>query len=284
LPQNLATTTIFVDWRYAVPALYVGTSRGVYHSVDRGQHWQKFGKFMPNTTVSDLQYLNPQQEILAAATAGRGAWEILIPPSSISGQVYWDHNGNAVQDVGDNGLPAAVVFLDVNGNAAIDNFEYVAVTDAQGNYAFSSVPPGTYSLRQIPPAGFMQTTPPINNLILDGSNLGGLKFGDSFASFQAVTAAVIDAIQQRQLRLLDVFEKLYADPDFPGGRSYSPFSLAPGETRIPPRTETLPGRRRPKSDEPLYIDLADLDFLLGRLPGEPVGAKGEFDDGRTNPR
>src|SRR5262249_29148346 len=76
LPTDLGAFTIFADFQCAVPALYVGTSRGVYHSVDLGRHWEKFGGFLPNAEVRDLQYL-PAQNILAAATFGRSAWEIL---------------------------------------------------------------------------------------------------------------------------------------------------------------------------------------------------------------
>jgi hypothetical protein len=71
LPKNLTAVTIFVDWQYTVPALYLGTDRGVYHSVDLGTHWHKFGKFLPNTTVADLQHV-PSLDILAGRHPGPG--------------------------------------------------------------------------------------------------------------------------------------------------------------------------------------------------------------------
>jgi hypothetical protein len=49
----------------------------VYRSIDLGVHWKRFGKDMPNTTVSDLQTL-PTHNILAAGTASRGVFEILL--------------------------------------------------------------------------------------------------------------------------------------------------------------------------------------------------------------
>jgi hypothetical protein len=177
LPPNLRVSTIFVDWQYAIPALYVGTERGVYHSVNLGGHWEKFGQFLPNTNVQDLQYL-PQQHILAAGTAGRGAWEILIPAASVGGQVYWDHNGNAAQDANDKGLANVTVFLDADGNGVQDPNEYGTKTDATGHYSFAKVPPGTYSIRQVLPAGFVQTTPNFTNVAVTGSNLAPMNFGD----------------------------------------------------------------------------------------------------------
>jgi hypothetical protein len=77
LPTDLGTDTIFADFQHAVPILYVGTWRGVYHSWDNGQHWVKLSRGLPSTEVKDLQYM-PAQHILAAATYGRGVWEILI--------------------------------------------------------------------------------------------------------------------------------------------------------------------------------------------------------------
>jgi photosystem II stability/assembly factor-like uncharacterized protein len=85
LPSFLSLNTIYVDWRGALPRLFVGTNRGVYQSVDLGVTWSKFSPALPNTSVSDLQeqtYEHPHHDrhVLVAATGGRGAWEILIEP------------------------------------------------------------------------------------------------------------------------------------------------------------------------------------------------------------
>jgi hypothetical protein len=69
------TDTLVVDWRYSTPVLYVGTERGVYQSTDTGAHWNLFGQSLPNVPVTDLQFL-PARGMLAAATYGRGVWEI----------------------------------------------------------------------------------------------------------------------------------------------------------------------------------------------------------------
>lgn len=278
LPTNLAAVSIFVDWQYSIPALYVGTSRNVYHSVNLGAHWEKFGQFLPNTTVSDLQYF-PFLSILAAGTTGRGAWEILIPSAQVSGQVFWDHNGNSVQNVGDDGLPGVIVFLDADGNGALDANEYSAFTNAQGNYVFANVPPATYDLRQILPAGYVPTTPPHTNLVVAGVDLTHKDFGDkvpvSFRIDFKIAAHLIEAFNARFMRQLDRLEARFVPGE--GGRFYSPFSFAPGESRVPRRTvRTKPTR----SDTPMYLVISDLDDLPGRLPGEPVGAKREFDDRR----
>src|SRR5262249_3652237 len=175
---DLGAFTIFADFQCAVPALYVGTSRGVYHSVDLGRHWEKFGEFLPNAEVRDLQYL-PAQNILAAATFGRSAWEILTEPSQISGRVFVDDERNGIQDASDKGVPNALVFLDSDGDGKFDSTERSTFTDAQGHYAFDNVAPGTYSILQVPPPSYSQSTPVLSNITVNGSSLTQEDMGDT---------------------------------------------------------------------------------------------------------
>ena len=79
IPSNLGLRTIFVVWQSAIPALFVGTDRGLYRSFDLGANWTKWGQGLPNTSVNDLQgEIIGGELLLAAATYGRGAWEILV--------------------------------------------------------------------------------------------------------------------------------------------------------------------------------------------------------------
>ncbi|HWW85845.1 MAG TPA: Ig-like domain repeat protein [Vicinamibacterales bacterium] len=55
---------------------YVGTDTGVFRTSDGGVHWSSFGSGLPNAQVFQI-VLNPTLGVLAAATHGRGAWEIL---------------------------------------------------------------------------------------------------------------------------------------------------------------------------------------------------------------
>lgn len=52
--------------------LYVGTDIGVYVSMDRGMTWEVLGD-LPSTYVHDL-VIHPRDNILVAATHGRGIW------------------------------------------------------------------------------------------------------------------------------------------------------------------------------------------------------------------
>jgi photosystem II stability/assembly factor-like uncharacterized protein len=71
---NLPAYTLALDSR--TNALYVGTDDGVYFSADQ-RSWSRFGLGLPHAQVRQLE-LNPDLEILAAGTHGRGLWEILV--------------------------------------------------------------------------------------------------------------------------------------------------------------------------------------------------------------
>src|SRR5262249_54227678 len=150
----------------------------------------KFGEFLPNAPVTDLQFNEPF-DILAASTNGRGAWEILLQPSEVSGHVFFDHDGDGHQDLGDEGLGGATVYLDVNGDGVRNSLEPSALSNAQGDYSLHNVPPGVFTLRQTPPNGYTPTTGPFENLTLGGSNIPGLNFGDKVGSFQAAPCGCI---------------------------------------------------------------------------------------------
>ncbi|MEO7363052.1 MAG: hypothetical protein ABI120_22150, partial [Gemmatimonadaceae bacterium] len=59
--------------------LFVGSSIGVYASLDRGRTWSKFMSGMPSVPVYDLQ-IHPRDRELIAATHGRGIWIVDIAP------------------------------------------------------------------------------------------------------------------------------------------------------------------------------------------------------------
>jgi hypothetical protein len=151
LPSYLRSGTIFADWRFATPALYLGTSRGVYHSVNLGAHWSVFALDMPNTVVSDLE--SATQDVLVAATIGRGAWAILVPSSSISGKITMPLEPGVVRP-GDP-VEGVTIMLDAGGGAR--EHMPTTVTNARGRYAFEKVPPGTYTVRRIAPPGYSDT-------------------------------------------------------------------------------------------------------------------------------
>ena len=59
--------------------LYVGTDVGAYISVDGGKKWHALTNGLPSTFVQDL-VIHPRDDILLAATHGRGVWAMNIRP------------------------------------------------------------------------------------------------------------------------------------------------------------------------------------------------------------
>ncbi len=155
----------------------MGTTRGVFHSVNNGGEWKTFGAGLPNIIVTDLKMLQAKH-VLAAATFGRGAWEILIGPSTISGNVFEDRDGDGVQDASDSGIEGVTVFLDANGNDKLDRFEFRTTTGGHGHYLFDEVPPSIYAVRQVVPYGYVQTTKNPRSLTVGGSQVQGRDFGN----------------------------------------------------------------------------------------------------------
>jgi len=130
---------------------------------------------------SDATSISDAGQIVAKAPAGN----MLLTPvagGSISGTVWDDHNGNSHRDPGDGGLAGFTVFIDANNNGALDVHEQSTVTDAQGNYHFDALAPGTYSVRMVVPDGSEQTLP-LNDQgrtirLSTGQDMGGQDFAN----------------------------------------------------------------------------------------------------------
>lgn len=72
-----------------------------------------------------------------------------IPTYTLSGTVYVDANSNGVRDAGENGYNGATVNLNTGQNAT---------TNSSGQYSFSSLASGTYSVSLTLPTGYIATT------------------------------------------------------------------------------------------------------------------------------
>lgn len=67
-----------------------------------------------------------------------------IVPSTISGRVFFDENNNGVQNGADNGINNVTIELLNNVNTVIGT----TTTDTNGDYSFTNLQPGTYSVRE----------------------------------------------------------------------------------------------------------------------------------------
>jgi protocatechuate 3,4-dioxygenase beta subunit len=99
----------------------------------------------------------------------------------ISGTVFRDVNNTGTKDVGDPGLSGWGVFIDNNANAVFDaGIDIRVFSDANGNYRFVGLAPGTYNINESVPTGFTRTTPTLAGYtitltagqIVTGKNIG----------------------------------------------------------------------------------------------------------------
>ena len=109
----------------------------------------------------------------------------------ISGTVYLDRDESGILDPGEVSLPGVTVFLDLNSNGTLDGGEPVQVTDANGNYLFPNLLPGTYQVVEEQPAGLGTTTPNVipGIVVSAGEVNGGNNFGENAGSISGTVFA-----------------------------------------------------------------------------------------------
>ena len=77
----------------------------------------------------------------------------------IEGEKFNDKNANRHEDWNEEDLPGWTIFIDKNGNEALDNGERSTVTDHHGDYSFNNLMPGTYSICEVQQHGWYSTLP-----------------------------------------------------------------------------------------------------------------------------
>ena len=104
---------------------------------------------IPGCTDPDALNYDP------CATVDDGSCEYEAPERySIFGKKFNDENGNGVYEQGEPGLAGWTITID-NGAC----FEESTITDSEGNYSFSSLNPGTYTVCELEEEGWIQTYP-----------------------------------------------------------------------------------------------------------------------------
>ena len=102
---------------------------------------------------------------------------------TISGEVFNDLTGSGSFAPGDPGLQGWTVdLLDVNGNIVA-----TTITDANGDYSFTDVGPGTYTVQEELQPGWIQTAPPLPGTYTVTATSGQDATGLLFGNFELVT-------------------------------------------------------------------------------------------------
>jgi hypothetical protein len=78
---------------------------------------------------------------------------------SIAGNVWWDGNGNGLQDPGELPRVTGSVYIDSNNSGTYDAGEPLTFSDASGHYQFATLSPGSYTVRHLVPSGSVLSNP-----------------------------------------------------------------------------------------------------------------------------
>ncbi len=177
----IGTTTTSATGAYSFTNLAPGTY-GVSFTTPAG-----YTASPSNVTIAgatDANDSDPVAGIVTGITLTSGQTNNTIDagfyqPGSIGNFVWNDTNGNGIQDAGEAGIAGVTVNLLNAAGTVIAT----TTTDANGNYNFPNVVPGTYSVTFTTPAGYSPT----------GSNLGGNDNTDSDPIGGTVTGVVVTA-------------------------------------------------------------------------------------------
>lgn len=160
---NISKRVIKHQGRNTLNPLYIGTTLGVYYRDDSMSQWEPFDINLPNVEVTDLE-INIEDNIITAATYGRGIWQSPIPVEVPANDIKLvsiqnpnaelSCNGNISPQftVKNNGLnPISSVNVTYNYNGSPQNFVWNGSIASQASQnipisMFNVATKGVYSL------------------------------------------------------------------------------------------------------------------------------------------
>ncbi len=169
-------------------------------------------------------------------------------PSTISGTVFNDLNGDSARGAGEPGLGGVTVDLLDSGGGVIST----ALTAVDGTYSFTGLAAGTYTVRETDPATFVSTTPNDVAVVLGDGTLATVDFGD-----QSTTGALI----------ADPAVSKYGDPATAQVGSIVTFLITVSNTG-----NTSAGNVVVVDTKPAFLDILSVSISPG--PGFPVVISG----------
>lgn len=86
-------------------------------------------------------------------------WAAIPDHAKIRGGVWDDRDRDGLWDTGEAGLSGWTVYLDQNGNGALDPGERWTTTAGDGAYAFTGLVPGAYTVAEVARPGWTQSWP-----------------------------------------------------------------------------------------------------------------------------
>jgi len=139
-----------------------------------------------NTTYSNCSNVAIDANHLAATCTITNTYVASTGKGKISGTKFNDKDGDGKKENGEPGLAGWTIYLDLNNNSTLDAGEPSTVTASNGNYSFSNLANGTYRVREVVQAGWLQTAPSsgVNTVTITNrnsnstnNNFGNFKYG-----------------------------------------------------------------------------------------------------------
>ncbi|TAK53410.1 MAG: hypothetical protein EPO24_14380 [Bacteroidetes bacterium] len=122
-------------------------------------------KCHPNNGTRSYSFTISSGDTITNANFGNGQ------RGSICGVKFEDVNGNGARDIGEPGLPGWTILL----QGPVTQFTQ---TDANGNYCFTSIPPGYYIVNEAPQTGWKQTKGGYSFILPSGASNDTCDFGN----------------------------------------------------------------------------------------------------------
>jgi PKD repeat protein len=109
-------------------------------------------------------------------------------PNQVEGRVWFDRNSDGVIDADEPGTSGAVVFIDLDGDGALDGDETVDWTDDEGRYVFGGLAADTpVRIAQLLGFGWSNTTPGVAPAAAPGAAPGAAPRAGSSSGAQRMT-------------------------------------------------------------------------------------------------
>jgi hypothetical protein len=104
---------------------------------------------------------------------------VAAPSGGISGTVFNDANDDHKMDNGELGLGLWQVYIDKNNDGKYDTGDVLATTNADGNFSFTNIAPGTYTIRIVQRSATTTTTAAaVTVSVVSNKTTTGVVFGE----------------------------------------------------------------------------------------------------------
>lgn len=174
LDANEKSTTTNASGQYTLSSLSAGTYK--VRTIKPSGWVQTFptNNFGLNVTLSSGQNSTNNNFLTRQSSATN--------TGKIQGNVFHDFDRDGVKDTGDTGLSGWTVYIDLDNDSILDGNEVRVLTDGSGNYSLNNLAAGTYKIRIVKAAGYVQTFPTSNfgqnaTLSTNSSVVTGKNFG-----------------------------------------------------------------------------------------------------------